>query len=390
MPTGIAPGSRRPTVPAKEVWTHEAGPHSEWHSQNVEDVLEPELPIIDPHHHLFLNGNPMEHWIVQKEKGIPHKYFIEEVSADVNSGHKIIATVYAEGNQFHRLDGQELHRPVGESEVVQGIAHLADRALYGPCRLCAGIVATADLSAGPAAIEPVLRSHMAAAPNFRGVRYLGGAAEKIPFDSDAFIGSVRLLARLNLCLDINGPETLPLDFDKVLGGIVRLALAVPEATIIVDHCGGAIGPSTFDEVGGRRKLELWHSYMQQLATCPGVVVKVSGCTMSVNGFKFDERRVPASSEELCSALLPYYGFVLDTFGPARCMFASNFPMDKVTCSYRTLWNMFKRIAEAKNLSQVDKHQVFQGTADRVYNLRVVGDHTQELISNTGLHYFQSP
>lgn len=378
------------------VWTHEAGPQADWHSQNIEDVLEPELPIIDAHHHLFMRGEPMKHWIQHHERGIPPKYFTEELSADVNSGHKVIATVYSESgifpesNPLHRIDGEEHHRCVGESEVVQGVAHLANRALYGPCRLCAGIISTADLSAGPRVMEPVFKAHLEAAPNFRGIRYKGGRAEEIPFTSDAFIGSVRLAASMGLVLDINGAEIFPLDFEKVLGGIVHLAREVPEATIVVNNCGGAIGPATFDADGGKEKLQLWQSLMQNLATCPGIIVKIGGCTRSQCGFKFDERRVPVSSEELCTALLPYYGFVLDTFGPARCMFVSDFPMDKVSCSYRTLWNMFKRIAEAKTLPQVDKHQVFQGTADRVYNLKVIGDEVQELISGAGLHWFQSP
>jgi predicted TIM-barrel fold metal-dependent hydrolase len=97
-----------------------------------------------------------------------------------------------------------------------------------------------------------------------------------------------------------------------------------------------------------------------------VVAKLGGLAMPDNGFGWDKRGVQASSDELLAAQRHYYLHMLDCFGPERCMFESNFPVDKPSIAYRSLWNAFKKLTQA--FSETEKDALFYGTAQRVYRL----------------------
>ena len=179
-------------------------------------------------------------------------------------------TVFVQCNSMHRspsFANNMAMAPVGETEFAQGVAAMSMSGLYGPCEIAAGIVSTADLTLG-AAIEPVLRAQMAAGRNFRGIRYLGGKAEEIPFADPKVKEACGVLAKLGLSLDCNGPETHPLDFSYVLRGLKGLAEACPDLVIICDHCGGAAGPRSFADPSQETE---WRACITELASCPNVL-----------------------------------------------------------------------------------------------------------------------
>ena len=314
-----------------------------------EEVIEPELPIVDPHHHL---------WDIRQYTESPHSRFLqkiylcEEFSKDIHEGgHNIIQTVFAECNAFFREDGPESMKCIGETEVIHGIASMSRSGLYGKPRLCTGIFGTADLSLGKA-VESVILGHMEASPNFRGIR------SPFPKNLNAqFLEGYRLLGKYNLSYDNYSP-----DFER-LPILAKLAREVPEVPIIVNHLGGKIFPD--DE-------QRWRECVKVIAECPNTFMKTGGAQQRVDlwepPFHIQNRETPIGSEELCELLYPYYLFAIETFGPDRCMFESNFPVDKECLSYRTLWNMFKRIVAKAGLSESEKTQMFSGTAIRVYNL----------------------
>ena len=327
-----------------------------WLAQETpEAVLEPGLPIVDPHHHLWdLRGATIEPLVSFEQK----VYLCEELSHEIaNSGHNVVQTVFAQCMAFYRADGPEPFRCVGETEFVHGVAAMSASGIYGPARLCTGIFGAADLRAG-AAVEPVLRAHLAASPNFRGIR----SAVPRNFEG-AFLEGYGVLAKLGLSLDHYSP-----DCERLLD-LARLARAQPDVPIIVNHLGGKVDPgATADEFAK------WRACIDAVAQHPNVVIKLGGAQQRVGPweppFHMHRRATPIASEELCELVFPWYQHALNAFGPARCMFESNFPVDKECVSYRTLWNTFKLIARKAGLSADEKAHVFTDTAARVYRLEL--------------------
>ena len=251
------------------------GAASGWLERTTEAALEEDLPIVDAHHHLW---DKLELW-PGADENIVRRYLIDELAADTDCGHNVIKTVFVQCKAMHKKDGPELFKPLGEVQFAQGVAAMSASGLYGDCEHCAGIVSTVDLTAG-AAVEPVLLEQMKS-PNFRGIRFRGGAAETIPFDDASFREGIAVLDKLGLTFDCNGPETHPLDFESVLSGLARLAAAFPSLTIIVDHCGGAVGPQTFPADQPER-LKRWQELITDLAAASeNVVMKVGGCVNSL-------------------------------------------------------------------------------------------------------------
>eukprot|EP01062_Namystynia_karyoxenos_P048962 TRINITY_DN37402_c0_g1_i3.p1 TRINITY_DN37402_c0_g1~~TRINITY_DN37402_c0_g1_i3.p1 ORF type:complete len:364 (+),score=69.87 TRINITY_DN37402_c0_g1_i3:66-1157(+) len=335
--------------------------HDRWLRETVEVARDPDQRIVDAHHHL---------WDRHATRLWARRYMLEELAADVEwSGHNVTHTVYMQSASagWLRSGGPEELRVVGETEVIQGVAAMAESGLYGACRCCAGIVATVDMALGEG-VRPVLTEHMKVARNFRGVRYMGGKAEAIDFADPQFVAAAGVVAELGLVLDVNGPETHPLDFDKVLGGIAALARAVPNLTTVVDHCGGAVGPAAFEGVGGDERRRSWVARVAELSKLPNVYMKVGGLHMQANGFPLREGGPPVGSAHLAEMVLPYCEEVLRAFGPERCMAESNYPMDRLGVSYGILWNSLQRVAAALGLSQEHRDAFFWGTACRVYRL----------------------
>ena len=327
----------------------------EWLTQVEEEILEPELPICDPHHHLWDHPDS--------------RYLLDELLADTGSGHNVVSTVFMECGSMYRASGPEALRPVGETEFVNGIAAMSASGVYGDGRMCAVIVSFADLALG-GAVGDVLDAHLAASPRFRGIRH-ASAWDPHPSIRNAhtnpkggllgdakFREGFRELGRRGLTFDAwlyhtNIPE------------LTALARAFPEQPIVLDHFGGPLGIGPY--VGKRQEIyETWKGDVAALAACENVVAKLGGLVMPLNGFGFHKRDVPPSSDEVASATRDYYLHMIDCFGTERCMFESNFPVDKQSCSYQVLWNAFKKIA--RDFSAADKAALFHDTATRFYRV----------------------
>jgi predicted TIM-barrel fold metal-dependent hydrolase len=329
-----------------------------WTKLRSEPVLEPELPIIDPHHHVW-----------DDQRG---RYLVHELSADVGSGHNIIATVFVEAGVMYRADGPVEMKPVGEVEAVNGIAAMGASGRYGKTRLCAGIVGHADLMLGDR-VQPVLDA-LAAAGNgrFKGTRYgtiwdSGNAAKfgrhqvsrHLMLDATFRRGFSRLQAA--------GLSFEAWLFHPQLADLADLLRAFPGANVVMNHCGGLLGIPPHD--GNRAEVfKVWHSHIRDLAQFSNLSVKVGGLGMLYCGWDFHLRELPPSSEELAAAWRPYVEACIEAFGPERCMMESNFPVDKQTCGYTVLWNALKRITQ--DYSAAEKRALYRDTAARVYRLAV--------------------
>ncbi len=321
--------------------------------EKPETVIEPELPIIDPHHHLWdIRTFETEPYASFEQK----MYLCEDIMDDISSsGHNITQTVFAQCGAFYRADGPEHLRCVGETEFAHGVAAMSRSGIYGDTRLCTGIFSSADLRLG-AAVEEVLEAHLAASPYFRGIR--------TAFPSDLnkeFMAGFNVLAKLGLSFDNWSPDFLRLP------NLAKLAERQPDVTIIVNHMGGQVDTNADAAV-----ISEWQSAIDSVAACSNTVLKVGGAQMRIGpwepSFHMHQRSTPMGSEEMADMLLPFYLYVIEAFGPERCMFESNFPVDKECVSYRTLWNMFKIIADKAGLNEGEKQAMFSGTAARVYKL----------------------
>jgi predicted TIM-barrel fold metal-dependent hydrolase len=329
----------------------------EWLDRRREEISEPDLPIVDPHHHL----------VDRPETG---RYLMRELLADIGAGHNVTHTVYLEWLSMYRGEGPAEMRPVGEIEFANGVAAASASGKYGPARLCAGIVGYADLSVG-AAVGRVLEAMVAAGGGrFRGIRYISAThpdqrewgslverPEGMLRDPRVREGFARL-APLGLSFDAWMYHTQ-------LPELVDLARAFPETRIVLDHVGGPIGLGRHT---GRRDevFAEWRARIRELAACPNVHVKLGGLGMRMFGFGFHERDMPPSSEDLAAAWRPYVETCIEAFGPDRAMFESNFPVDKGSCGYVPLWNAMKRIAAG--CSAAEKTALFSGTAKKFYRL----------------------
>ncbi|GMV64132.1 MAG: amidohydrolase [Parvibaculum sp.] len=330
--------------------------NAEWLAKVREEALEPALPIIDPHHHLWDHPGS--------------RYELDELMADVAQGHNIRATVFVECKSMYRAGGPDALKPVGETEYVNGIAAKSASGGFGETRVAAAIVGFADLRLGKA-VDEVLEAHIAVAPaRFRGIRHASAfddspdvrASHTLPpkglLGLPAFREGYARLAKYGLSFDAWLYHTQ-------IPELTALARANPETTIVFDHFGGPIGIGPYE---GKRVeiLAQWKKDVAELATCPNVVAKLGGINMAVNGFGWHKRDLPPTSDELVAATRDWYLHSIDVFGTERCMFESNFPVDKLSCSYGVLWNAFKKIA--KGFSEAEKASLFHDTAKRVYRL----------------------
>ncbi|HYA36245.1 MAG TPA: amidohydrolase family protein [Candidatus Binataceae bacterium] len=327
-----------------------------WLAQRIEAPIDPELAIIDPHHHLWDHPGS--------------RYMLDEIVADTSTGHNVIATVFVECMSMYRADGPDTLKPVGETEFVNGIAAQSASGQYGNTRVAAGIVSFADLALG-AAVEPVLQAHIAAAPaRFRGIRHAGGfdpspeirnshtnPPENL-YGNPRFREGFAKLKKLNLSFDA-------WQYHPQLPQVTSLARAFPDTTIVLDHFGGPLLVGPYQ--GKRAEIfAKWKRDIAELARCQNVYAKLGGINMPVNGFDWHRRPQPPTSDELAAATRDYYLHTIDCFGPSRCMFESNFPVDRVSCSYAVLWNSFKKIAAGFTASE--KADMFAKTAARAYRL----------------------
>jgi len=335
-----------PHLPVREAWL----------AQVEEEALDPGLPIVDAHHHLWDRPGS--------------RYLLDDLLRDTGGGHDVRATVYVQARSMYRAEGAEELRSLGETEFANGVAAESASGLHGPIRACAGIVGMVDLMLGDGVV-PLLERHIrAGGERFRGVRNQTAwhAAPEINsnpvpprpglLSEPAFRRGASRLAERGLLLDIWAYHT---QLDEVLA----LARALPGLTVVLDHCGGPLGAGPYRD----RRAEVlaeWGGRMRLLAACPNVVVKLGGLGMAVNGFDFELQETPPTSEQLAAAWHPYLETCVGAFGAARCMFESNFPVDKGSAGYVTLWNAFKHFAAPA--STEERTALFSGTALRTYRL----------------------
>jgi predicted TIM-barrel fold metal-dependent hydrolase len=259
-------------------------------------------------------------------------------------------------------------RPVGETEFIDRLTAPVQTGARGT-RVAAGIVGFADLTLG-AAVEEVLLAHVALSDRFRGIRYASAWDPDPRLHPGHTNPPPGLLARPEFRAGFACLGRLELAFDgwlyfPQLPELVALARAYPDVTIVLNHAGGPIGIGPYE---GRRDevFAVWRKHVAGLATCPNVVVKLGGLSMKASGFGWHRRPAPPASTELAAAMRPYVETCIENFGSARCMFESNFPVDRVSGSYTVLWNAFKRLAAGA--SAADRANLFFGTAARVYRL----------------------
>lgn len=323
-------------------------------------VPDPDLPIVDAHHHLY----PSNHWVDP-----PTPYLLPEFAADLGDGHRVVATVYVECGQLYRSTGPARLRAAGEAEFAAVTARLSETGRFGPTRVCEAFVGHAELAMGEA-VEDVLDALLEASDGrLRGIRAAtnwdpdpGVNASTRPFAARGAMadpgfrkGLARLAAR-GLAYDA-------WQYFPQLGELAGLASAVPDATVVCGHCGGLLGtrgyasPETFDA---------WRHSVTELARQPNVVMKLGGLANDRTGFGFGSRATRASEDELVALWSPYILTCIEAFGPDRCLFESNFPVDMLAAGYRTLWTVYKRIVAGASADE--KAALFAGTARRVYRL----------------------
>nr|WP_314075338.1 amidohydrolase family protein [uncultured Roseococcus sp.] len=326
-----------------------------WLARRQEPILEPGLPIIDPHHHI---------WDRHGET-----YLLPDLLADTATGHDIRATVFIQCASMYDEAAEPARRPLGETRFMTALAQASEA---GKTRACAGLVGLVDLTLGDR-VTPLLEEHVAlSGGRFKGVRNRTAwdpsprvrsnleIAPPGPLADPAFQEGAKRLGELGLTLDVWAyhPQ-LPL--------VWEVARAAPGTTVIIDHCGGQIGVGPY----AGREAEVfaeWRGAMAKLAELPNVMVKLGGLAMEISGKQWHLRDLPPSSEELAADWRPQIETCIELFGVDRCMYESNFPVDKGMCGYAALWNAFKRISAGA--SAAEKTALFSGTAARIYGLNV--------------------
>ena len=329
-------------------------PRPEWLALHDEEVLLPGLPIVDAHHHLWHRAH--------------ERYLLEEFEADLADGHRVVATVHVQCGSAYRQSGPLGFAPVGETEFASAVARQSLRG-GGGTHVCAGIVGYADLRGIDA--EQVLRAHIAADPlRFKGIR------QATAWDVDARLVNPRMGTMPGLYRQPDFRRgfallaPLGLSFDAwalhpQLADVLALARAFPDTSIVIDHIGAPLGAGRF---AGRHAqvYPAWLADMQSLAGCGNVCVKLGGLGLPVLGFDFGQASRPLSSAELAERMRPWIEPCIEAFGAARCMFESNFPVDRCAYRYKLCWNAFKRLAVG--CSDAERALLFHGAATRVYRL----------------------
>lgn len=333
----------------------------DWLALRDEPVLHPDWPVVDAHHHL---------WDRQSGRYLAHEFF-----EDTGSGHRVVSTVYVQCRSMLRADGPVEMRAVGEIEFANGIAAMGASGAYGQTRCCEAIVGGADLSRGDD-VAPVLEAMLeVSGGRLRGIRnplawHESDVVRSSPMtpprdlmQNAGFRAGVATLARYGLSLDAWVYHTQ-------LDELYALARCVPDVTVVIDHFGGPVGVGP--HAGHSAEvLAAWRGSLQRLAALPNTRMKLGGAGMPVFGYDFASAGLPPSSQQLAEAWRPYFEVCVDLFGAERCMFESNFPVDKGMFSYRVLWNAFKRLAA--HASAAEREALFSGTATRTYRLRGAGD-----------------
>lgn len=335
-------------------------------STGQEPAIDPTLPIVDTHHHLYDR-------LAEKFASLSggrRRYLIDELVQDMSSGHNVVATVFVDADAMYRADGPSEYRVVGETEFANGQAAMGASGLYGPSRVAAGIVSTTDCRLGDR-VKGVLEAHIAAGgTRFRGIRQTGAWDA----DTSIFGGMFKNGAHLYLDPDFRRGfahlAPLGLTFDAFvlstqLPEVADLAAAFPDTRIVLDHAGGPVGIGPYK---GRlaEMFPAWKRDVEEIARRGNVVVKLGGLGSFINGFPSYGAQPPASSEALAADWRPYVETCITAFGAHRCMFESNYPVDFGAGSYGTIVNAYKHLTAG--CSAAERTAIFSGTAVDLYRL----------------------
>jgi L-fuconolactonase len=336
---------------------HALRDNTDWRALHREEIIEPERLIIDAHHHFW------------EKPG--QTYLLKEYLADARSGHNISASVFAECGAYYRATGPEMMNRLGEVEYANGMAAVSAAMPPGSPAICAAIVGSADLTYG-AEIARLLDAQQATSPErFRGIRLI------TKWDPLEALNNGRYVIPRSLLMDGEfragfaqlAPRKLSFDamvYHPQLPELIDLAHAFPDTTIIVNHIGGLVAHTSGYRDHAQQAIADWQGSMRSLSVCPNVFVKLGGMGMPYLGFGLNELPTPAPSGQLAQAWGPFIRFCIDTFGPDRCMFESNFPPDRDSVDYPVMWNAFKRIAS--EYSEDEKHALFFGSAANAYRI----------------------
>lgn len=349
-------------------------------SRFAEAILDPDLPIVDPHHHVWFLPDAMFEALdaIEDEDGkniartyrLHRKYLLDELLADLHSGHNFRATVFAEAHTMYRARGPIELRSVGEVEFINGYGAMADSGVFGSTRFMAGIIGSIDPRLGDA-IEPVIEAHVAAG----GGRYRGIRPPGVCYD-DKLEGLKHVMGKPHVMQDPNfvvgarrlAPHGLSLDLYTMvsqLDEVIEVARALPDTQIILNHTGGPLGSGPYAQDRAAHFAH-WREMMRQVAAFDNVALKVGGLGMALCGFSTTALPERAGSELLARDWRPHIETAIELFGADRCMFESNYPIDGVTAEFPAIWNAFKRVVQ--NYSPDEKLNLFGGTATRIYRL----------------------
>lgn len=321
-----------------------------WLKSRVEDIVAPDLPICDPHHHLWEYPTS--------------RYLLDEFLTDLAQGHRVEKTVYVECLMNYRSEGPSAMRPVGETEYVEQVTRHCDRPA-----VAAGIVGFADLCLGEQ-VRPVLEAHKAASSRFRGIRHASAWHEHEKIHNAHTKPPPKLLSDRKFRQGFAELSKLALTFDAWLyhtqiDELADLAGHFPSTPIVLNHLGGPIGIGPYqgkrDEVFAK-----WRRSIARLAQHPNVFMKLGGVTMTLSGFGWHKLETPPASSDLAEAMMPYFDVCMEHFGAERCMFESNFPVDRISCSYNVLWNAFKHVSA--DCSEGERRALLYDTAVKFYCL----------------------
>jgi L-fuconolactonase len=328
-----------------------------WQGPFTEDVLDPDLPIVDAHHHLQEDNHG--------------RYLLHEAAADMASGHNFVATVHVQAKSMLRADGPAAFRDVGETEFARGMAAMAATGFYGKARICEGIVAFADLRIDLGLVREVLDAQVeAAGGRLRGIRQIapyvaGELAKSMPLNAPE--GLLRQADFRRGFAEL-GKRGLSFDawlFHPQLGDVASLAREFPDTTIILNHLGGRLGIGAY-AARFEEEFANWKAALRALAAHSNVYVKVGGLGMLYGGFAFHTRQRAPYSQELADAWGPFILTAIEAFGPERSMMESNFPVDNQSASFPVIWNAFKRVTAP--FSAAERAAMFHGVAQKAYRL----------------------
>jgi L-fuconolactonase len=332
-----------------------------WLASRDEDVIDPTMPIVDTHHHLY------------DRPGV--RYLLEDYLRDIDTGHDVRASVFVQARAMLRADAPPELQPIGEVEFVNGVAAMSASGLYGPTRVCAAIVGAADLNLGER-VRPILERLIAAGGGraseggrFRGIRQtlcwdkdtalLNPAypTTETMVDSESFRAGFAQLSELGLLFEAWA-------FFHQLPSVARLARAFPDTRIVLNHLGGILRIRRYADQP--EVFNIWKAGIAELAASPNVVIKLSGLGMRIGGFGFEEQSQAPASEQLAQAWRPWVEYAIESFGPQRCVFGSNFPVDKGSFSFKIGVNGMKRLVAG--LARDQQEMIFWRNAQRFYNL----------------------